>query len=271
MKKIILILLTLIASYTIHAQKNFQGEITYSLHTSAGNKPDAILKIYFGSNKIKLRFKEKEEFDKEEIIVLIDSAAKYIINTKAKTYRQKPLTVNTRAKQLQKRTISGYSTTPIKNENTGLESLFGGSMQSANVVFYLADSLYYSIPTAFTGNAELIAIQKNKIVLGADILFNKGSYEVSDSAEKDDLVNVEAIEVTPRVINDDEFNIPADYTAKSNNDYEPSADTTEIEKVPVMVDTTVIQYPATKKNAKKPVKPYKSKNNTKPAAARKKE
>lgn len=271
MKKIILILLTLISSYTIKAQKNFQGEITYSLHTSTGDRPDAILKIYFGSNKIKLRFKEKEEFDKEEIIVLLDSSTKYIINTKAKTYRQKPLVVNTRSKQLEKRTISGYTTNPLKNENTGLESLFGGSMQSANVVFYLADSLYYTIPAAFIGNAELIAIQKNKIVLGADILFNKGSYEVSDSTEKDDLIKVEAIEIMPRVMNDDEFNIPADYATKENNDYEPSADTTEIEKMPVTVDTTVIQYPAKKKDVKKPVKPNNSKNNTKPAAARKKE
>ena len=269
MKRIILLLLTLFMANFITAQQNFQGVITYNLHESIKNKPDAILKIYFGTNKIKMRFKEKEDYDKEEIIVLLDSAAKYIVNTETKTYRKKILSVSI-PKQYQKKIIEGYNTTLFKNENNGLESLFGGSMEKTNVVFYLADSLYYTIPAAFADNAELVAIQKNKIVLGADIEFKAGAYDVSDSSIKDDVIKVEAIEIKPMKISDDEFNIPADYVSKMNNDYEPLTDSIAVDKMPVE-DTAVIKYPEKRNAAKKPVKPNKSGNTVKPITTGKKE
>lgn len=271
MKKIILFLTTFFVTHIIYAQKNFEGEITYSLHASTGDKPDAILKIYFGTNKIKLRFKEKEDFDKEEIIVLLDSAIKYIVNTDARTFRKKMLRINSKATEFQKKPIMGYTTTPVRNESNGLESLFGGSMQSSNVVFYVADSLYYSMPAIFEGNAELLAIQKNKIVLRADISFNKGAYESSDSTLKDDLVTAEAIDIKSTKVNEEEFTIPADYVSRTNNDYEVTLAATATVEVPVAVDTTVIQYPAKKKVTQKPSKSNSTKNSTKPAAIRKKE
>ena len=273
MKRIVFILAMLVIIQQTNAQKNFQGEITYRLHTAMGDKPDATLKIYFGSNKIKLRFKEKDDYDKEDIIVLLDSSAKYIVNRESKTYKKKMLAVDQSAKHDQSKNIAGYHTTPFKTENTGLEGLLGGSMTTANLVFYLADSLYYNIPSTYTGNAELIAIQKNKIVLGADIVFKPGSYEDADSGMKKDVVTVEAIEIKPMIFKDDEFNIPAGYTLAMNNSYEspPAADTVMKIEMPVSSDTAIIKYPKEGKRSGKPSEQDKAKKVNKPKAAAKKD
>ena len=230
MKKFLILLISFFIIVSVNAQKNFQGEITYRLHASNEDKGDAELKILFGVNKLKLRFKEKEEYEKEDLLVLLDSAAMFTVNKETKTYTKKPLNVNTPAsKQFSKKSFAGYSSTPLIQENNGLGNILGGLMGTSDIVFYLADSLYYNIPAAFIGNQELIAIQKNKIVLGAEINI-KNPYNDSEdsSSKKANLITVEAIEIIPMIINESEFSIPADYVDRKSTSYTTAEDSVEI-------------------------------------------
>ncbi len=274
MKKYLVILVTFFITASVNAQKNFQGEITYRLHVSSEEKPDAELKILFGANKLKLRFKEKEDYDKEALLVLFDSAAIFMVNKESKTYSKKPLRISSPAKQFEKRSFAGHAATPLTHENNGLGNILGGMMGTADIVFFLADSLYYNIPAAFIGNQELIVIQKNKIVLGAEIKISMGYNEMPDSSSKQSsMISVEAIEIKPMAISEDEFNIPADYVDRKSINYEPVTDTTMI-MAPVedmtTVDTIAVAPPK-KKPTKQPVKSTKPKPVVKPAAVKRKE
>lgn len=271
MKKIFVILAALMICAFVHAQKNFQGEIIYRLHAAMGSKPDAELKIFFGDNKLKLLFKEKEEYDDEELIILFDSAARYVVNRDHKTFKKKPLIISTPKKQIEKRSFLGYSTTPLALEGNGLQNILGEFVKTADVVFYLADSLYYAIPAIFEGNQELIAIYKNKIVLAAEIEMKNPFEETADtSAKKADIITAEAIEIKPMKINDDEFSIPADYRDTNMMTGEAVVDT--VATIPAMpVDSVVTVNPLKKKTGKKPLKPGKSKTTVKSEALKRKE
>lgn len=273
MKSLLAILLFVFAAAVANAQKNFQGEITYRLHASTGDKEDAGLKILFGANKLKLRFREKEEYEKEELIVLLDSAATFTVNREAKTYNKKMLLVNTPStKQFSKRSFAGYLSTPLVPENNGLGNILGGLIGKSDVVFYLADSLYYTIPAAFAGNQELIAIQKNKIVLGAEINFTDRFFEAEDSTtQKSSLITVEAIEIKPMVIDEAEFAIPADYVDRKSIVYAPVEDSLEVKGSETVLDTVAVAPPSVKIVPKKPVKPGKTKTTTKPNGLKRKE
>lgn len=273
MKQSLIILLSLFIVVVANAQKNFQGEITYRLHASTGEKEDAELKILFGANKLKLRFREKEEYEKEELFVLLDSAATFTVNREAKTFTKKMLLANTPStKQFSKRSFAGYLSTPLIPENNGLGNMLGGLMGKSDVVFYLADSLYYNVPVAFTGNQELIAIQKNKIVLGAEINFSDRFDQIEDSlTKKSSLITVEAIEIKPMVIDEAEFSIPADYVDKKSIVYAPVEDSLEVKPDEVVVDTVAIAPPPVKIVPKKPVKSNKTKTTTKPNGLKRKE
>jgi hypothetical protein len=212
MKQLFLILSTLFISHSLIAQKNFEGTITYRLHSGAGDKPDAELKVLFGNRKLKLMFKEKEEYEKDALVILLDSAAVYTVDFTEKTFKKKMLTLSPPPQKPQKRTISGYSTTPFKPESNGLGSLLGGLMGSASTVFYLADSLSYAIPDVYLGNMEFVMIQNNRIVLGAEIQIKSQPYEPEDSTLKNNtLVTAEAVEIKPMPILETEFFIPADF------------------------------------------------------------
>lgn len=272
MKKLLIILFSLFIIVSVNAQKNFQGEITYRLHASVGEKGDAELKILFGQNKLKLRFKEKEEYEKEELFVLIDSAAMFTVNNETKTYSKKILHVYTPStKQYSKRSFAGYSSTPLVPESNGMGSILGGLIGKSNVVFYLADSFFYNIPNALVGNQELIAIQNNKVVLGADIYLTDPFTETQDSsANKANIITVEAIEIRPMTVSDAEFNIPADYVDKKSISYEPVEDSMAVKSSEV-VDTVAVVPPPVKIVPKKPIKSNKPKTKVKPAGLKRKE
>lgn len=271
MKKPLIFLFLLFIIGVANAQKNFQGEITYRLHASMGEKEDAELKILFGHNRLKLRFKEKEEYEKEELFVLIDSAAMFTVNSQTKTYSKKMLHVYTPStKQYSKRSFAGYSSTPLTPESNGKGSVLGGLIGKSNIVFYLADSFYYNIPNALVGNQELIAIQNNKIVLGADIYTTDPFTEAQDSStNKANIITVEAIEIRPMTVSDAEFNIPADYIDKKSISYEPVEDSLAV-KIPE-IDTVAVAPPPVKMVPQKPVKSKKPKTAVKPAGLKRKE
>jgi hypothetical protein len=267
MKQISILIVCLLLLSFVKAQKNFQGEITYKLHAGMDEKPNAQLKVVFGINKIKLLFKESESYDKDALIILLDSAATFIVNKDSKTYKKRLLHINQPIRRLENKTILGYSTSTLVPESNGVGNLLGGLMSASNSVFYLADSFYYAIPDILRGNTELVMIQNNRIVLGADIQISESVYGMTEEKMKDkNLITAEAIEIKPMMVSDSEFVIPADYTTAQN--YESTA----TDSVAAVMDTLPIKPHINRKpTSKKPVKSNKPKAPIKSSAVKPKE
>jgi hypothetical protein len=256
-----------ISSFTI-AQNNFRGEIIYRLHAS-NDKQDAELKVLFGNNKLKIQFKEKEEYAADALIVLLDSGATYNLKPQDKTFKKKKLMLNSPAENVTTRTIMGFSTTAISPENNGMSGLLGGVFGSSRTLFFVSDSLHYFIPEQYKGNMEFVMVQKNKIVLGAEIHISNPYNDEGDSSNTKNIITAEAISIKPMAVNDNDFAIPADFTA-----YIPATDTitTMADTTMAMMDTTafVPKVPAVKKKA--PVKKAPAKKTTaKPKAVGRKD
>jgi len=267
MKHLFWILTLLCTSSIVSAQKNFEGSVTYRLHSNQGEKPDAELKVLFGTRKLKVMFKEKDEYEKEALVINLDSAAVYNVNFEEKTFKKTTLILTGPAQKPEKKLINGYSTTPLLPENTGLGGLLGGMLGTSNIIFYLADSLYYHIPGAFTGNKELLMIQQNRIVLGADIqIINPFSELADSSSKKNNIITAEAIDIKPGAIDENEFLIPVDFVNRKDMVY-PVTEEKVAEDTMVVVDTVPVAPPSPAKKAvkKKPAKPGapKSKSATK--------
>jgi hypothetical protein len=270
MKQLFLFLSALFISGIVSAQKNFEGTVIYSLHSSSGDKQDAELKVLFGNKKLKLFFKEKDEYEKDALVVLLDSAIIYNINVVEKTFKRSTLTLSSPEQKPQKKSINGYTTTPYQPENTGVGSLLGGMLGSSSVIFYVADSLYYYIPAAFIGNKELLMVQKGKIVLGAEIQIANPYNDPADSnAKSTNIITAEAIDIKPMAINENEFFIPADFVDRKDVPYTETVDST----VAVVVDTVAVAPPprAKKTVKKKPAKPAPPKSKSTSKAAIRKE
>src|SRR5690348_11780191 len=91
MRPLLVMLFTLCIASSAIAQKDFRGQIIYKLHASGDNKPDAELKVLFGNNKLKLQFKEKETYEDDALVVMLDSGATYTVKPLDKTYKKKAL------------------------------------------------------------------------------------------------------------------------------------------------------------------------------------
>jgi hypothetical protein len=123
------------------------------------------------------------------------------------------------------KTYDGFTASAMHQDNGGLGNLLGVMWGSTNAVFYLADSLYYFIPEKYKGNKELILLQKNRIVLGAEIEIVFPQMRTKDSLSKiRQKITAEAISITQLAGNDNEFIIPADFVNKQN--YAVATDTT---------------------------------------------
>jgi hypothetical protein len=266
MKQLFIIVITLCITSIASAQKNFEGSVTYHLHSNNGEKKDAELKVLFGTRKLKVMFKEHDEFEKEVLIINLDSATVYNVNFEARTFKKSTLVLTTPAQKPEKKLINGYSATPFLPENTGLTGLLGGMLNTSSIIFYLADSLYYYIPGAFAGNKELIMVQQGKIVLGADIQIVSPFGEFTDtSSKKISIVTAEAFDIKPMAINENEFLIPVDFVDRKDIIDPVMVDTPGIamDSTLSVVDTIVIAPKRIIK--KKPAKPGvpKSKSATK--------
>lgn len=266
MKRTIAVIACLIIAGAAPAQKNFEGEITYKLHASAEDKPDAELKILFGPKAMKLRFKEKEDYDKNELLVLFDSAAQYTLNTENKTYKKRILTLRNEPSFIKNKNIAGYSTTGILNERNSISQLASEFMSIGNSIFYLADSLYYAIPSYFGPDPVLSAIQNNKIVLGAEITMQTSTYEIADAGKDKNIITAEATEVKPMYFDNNIFSLPADYTSNINSTYDEPV----LDSAMAVMDTVAIPKPI-KKGVKKPARPAPEKTGSQPAAIRRKQ
>jgi hypothetical protein len=269
MKQLFFIVITLFISGIASAQKNFEGTVTYRLHSGSGEKQDAELKVLFGIRKIKLLFKEKDEYEKESLLVLLDSAAVYNVNVVDKTFKRSTLTLTAPEQKPQKKLINGFTTTPYQPENTGVGSLLGGMLGSSSVIFYVADSLHYYVPAAFVGNKELLMVQKGKIVLGAEIQIANPYIDPADSNSKStNIITAEAIDIKPMTIDENEFFIPADFVDRKDMTYTEPMDSSV-----VVVDTVAVAPPppAKKTVKKKPAKPAPTKSKSTSKAAIRKE
>jgi hypothetical protein len=262
MKQLFLILSALFISNFLTAQKNFEGTVTYNLHSGTGDKTDAELKVIFGKRKIKLLFKQYEQYEKDAVILFLDSATAYNVDFTEKTYKKRILTFATPPQKTENKMIAGYSTTSFQPDtNTGLGDLIGGYMGRPSAIFYLADSLFYDIPDILTGTKELVMVQQHKIVLRAEIKLKTPDYGIYDSASRNiTLITAEAVEIVPMAINENEFFITADFVERKDLPDPVFTDS-------VMVVDTTVKVPAKKTVKKKPAKPAQRKSTSTPKAA----
>ena len=156
----------------------------------------------------------------------------------------------------------GYSTRSMSiNEIDIADSL--GNLLSAKTVFYVADNLYYPVPEKYSGNAELLMVQKGKIVLGADLYLSPETYNFQFDEEDEKRINetnyvlVEAQRVVAKKINANEFFIPVDYKIRSRYEFAPAIDSTMIDSITVTVphkEQKEVPKKKSKGNPKRPIK-----------------
>ena len=267
MKQLCLIISVLCLVQFATAQKNFEGSVTYQLHSGSGDKTDAELKVIFGIRKIKLLFKEQDKYEKDALVVFLDSATAYNVDFTEKTYKKRTLTLTTPPQKPENKTIVGYRTTSFQpDNNNGLGDLIGGYMGRSSAVFYLADSLFYDIPDILTVTKELVMVQQHKIVLRAEIKLKSPDYGIYDSASGNiNLVTAEAVEIKPMAVAETEFFIPSDFTERKEMVYPVTEDSVAV------VDTVIVIPPAIKTGKKKPAKPVTPKSKSTSKAIRRKE
>lgn len=214
---------------TAYAQQIFQGEIVYQLHTPQ-DKNDAELTIQYGPNKIKVKFKEKEDYDETYLMLDLDSGLFYTINTESKTFQVKKLAeTNAQEPVLNSKSIAGYITNPVNVSGSGFSGIFGFS---GPTILYTAPELYFPIPKKHAGAPQLIMIQNNHIVLGAEISMAMPgiSPDVPDSVLSQMKVTAEAKKVTSQQWDIAEFSIPKDFTSYNMQDW-PTVDSVVMDSI----------------------------------------
>lgn len=230
---------------SVYAQQVFQGSIAYALHVPQ-EKNDAELLIQYGTNKIKVKFKEKADFDKTYLLIDLDSSKFFIINNDEKTFQVKKLSEKTSAENLPAKTIAGHITTPVSiSASAGLSSIFGAS---GTTVLFPASDLYFPVPKKHAGIPELTMIQNDHIVLGADISMGSPgmSEKLPDSILQQMKVSVEATKITSQVFDAAEFSIPADFKEKSQfSDMitDSTAYNPDLDSIAMMTDTALVVTP----------------------------
>lgn len=260
----------------IFAQKPFQGTIIYSLYAT-GDEKNAELTAMFTTNKVKLKLKEKEVFDKTYVIIDLDSGKVFTLNTENKTYKVTRLVEQDLQVSTEQKTIAGFSTVASQINSTGkmgiLSQIIGGS-----ATLYTSKDLYFPVHQKFAGNPELIFINNNHIVLGARIKINRSFDEEENELDtlSHRLITVEAQLVATTPVNKEEFLIPMDYSLKKKQiyDYDDSyaTDTAVMmmdSLISTQVDTTIIGKKPAIKSKTKPATPKKT-NTAKGEAIKKK-
>jgi hypothetical protein len=257
--KLLFICLFLLMAGTISAQQNFQGTIVYKLHSSKDAK-DGELTVMFGLNKIKLKIKEKQEYDKTWLLVDLDSAKIFTLNTDEKNFRSKKLSVARTMQAPSAKTIAGYATTPLSRAGNGSMGLLAG-LFSGTTVFYVADDLYYSVPSKFSNTPELMMIQNNHIVLGAEISADNPflSPENETDTTNQPFITIEAIKVDKNPIDVAEFTIPQSFSKEVPHDWISNDSLAAMDTIMTMTDTTAYKPPVKKPAPKtKPSTPKKT-------------
>ena len=264
MRYTILLLTSLFTLTNLVAQKAFEGTIVYIIHDNEG-KGDEELTALFGKAGIKLKYRKDNKFDNEVLLINLDSSAIYTLNESEKTFTKKNLITKKPMQTIPDQVIAGYNTKAVDmSENLGYLGAAAGL--GTEIILYRSDSLFYPLPDKYWGNSELVMINNNHIVLGADIrmgvsLATDTQKEDTLSVDKKDLANIIAKEIKWEILDEKEFQVPVDFTKYSS--YYPSDTISLQDSVTVAPDTAAskIHKPAEKPASKQSSKP-KSKSKT---------
>ena len=273
MNRIFILIAGLFLTNLALAQKQFEGKIIYNLHASMDEKkgePDAELTAVFSSNKMKLYFKKEGKDDPEAIILNMDSGKIYTVNSEIKRYSVKDLKEKPAAQPMSSRTFVGYKAMPVQANENGLGSLLGGVFASSEFTFFVSDSLIFNVPEKYSRNAELILVNKNHLVLGADIKLGAFMGSEGDAESKENLITAAATMISPMPISPAEFVIPSDYINKID-DFAAADSSAAMDKIEMAMDTPVAvsKKPVVKKTSTKKTTPRKITGNKSSAAIRK--
>lgn len=227
MKWIFFFLIALVANTTF-AQVPFEGMIKYSVRSSlvlhgSSVKNESFLLVWFGASKIKFQFIEPEKQIKAPSYTLIDldSGLVYSVEPESATYIYHRLSEREPGADVPPtKTIAGYSTKSTSINEMDITGKLS-NMLSSKTIFYVADNLSYSIPEKYSGNAELLMVQKGKIVLGSDFYFSFNTYNFQVDEKEETEINqsnfatIEAREVVAQKLDPAIFLLPANYKIRS--------------------------------------------------------
>ncbi|MBI5371495.1 MAG: hypothetical protein HZA79_05655 [Sphingobacteriales bacterium] len=245
MKSITLTACFLLSTFFINAQQDFEGMIRYKASpekdlSRENSNPDSLeITILFSRGKI--RIVNTMNSEKDDILVLIDSAKSYTLDKKRKTFGVKRLRENRPPETLLPLTIAGYACSPVRI-NAWMP--FGG----ADVSLWFADSLFFQIPEKYEGNDELLMIRKGHIMLKAVIRENNYSRRYMDSdtvtADPGDHTFILiATEILPGAVKPEDFLIPPGFT-KAGYPYYPVDTAASYPDSVVAISDTLIPKPA---------------------------
>ena len=232
--------ISILLIHLAYAQQPFQGTIVYRLKASS-EKKEAELTAMFGVNKIKIKMKEKDEYDKKYVIIDLDSGKVFNLDIEEKDYKVTRLSTDA-IEPASPKVIAGYNTTPVQSASSGpigmLRQLVGGSM-----TLYTANDLIFPVDPKYGSSSDLIIINNHKIVLGATIVvrspFISGDEESDTSAKM--IITAEAIKIDKTPIPKEEFLIPQDYVKRKKYDFNLSDSLSMQIDTAAMFDTTMIE------------------------------
>ncbi len=220
MKKYLFLLIFLPSSLFAISQQRFEGIIDYRVHNDSKKMDTSALRVYFGKNAIKLIIREDKKTDSEQILILIDSATTYILDTIKNTYSQKKLH---RQKNIQPvseakpKLIAGHGASPLTIRPETMLQLFRFN-NPTTIQAYLADNLYYTIPLELAANPEFAMIFDGRILLSVDFYLSESYYGwpiPEDSEIPEDHITAEAYSIRPMHLDNAVFQIPPGYILES--------------------------------------------------------
>jgi hypothetical protein len=174
--------LLLTAVVPLFAQKPFEGKIVYEVRSKADNKK-AAMTIYFGRNNMRLEFIDSATKRQEDIILInLDSATIVTLkpNKSYKTSQLKRITSKTSIDTV--KSIAGYEVERIALSSSGLFGILSSVINDP--VLYVAKDLFYPVPGIYKGNPELLMINRNRIVIGAEFSFpSEGQWNLKKGME----------------------------------------------------------------------------------------
>ena len=202
----------------LYGQQIFQGSIVYKYHFPEIDDAPEIMVVY-GPNKLKIRFKEKDEWDKTFFLIDLDSGKSSTVIPETKTFLSRKLVDTTSIQSFTGKTIAGYKTNSSMLQHSNMSNVIS-SWSSGSIVLFTAPDLFYPVPGRYKDIPELIMIQNNHIVLGAQQTKESARLEdtIDDRAGQRKVTRLEAIRIDHQQLDMAEFSIPSDFKKISADD-----------------------------------------------------
>lgn len=213
------VLLLSLAATRLCAQVPFEGKIFYTI-ASPRDKSDARLITYFGPNKIRIEFSDKNDLRGQQcVIVDLDSGKIFTLMPGNKMFSTSLLLEKKTVMLPPSKEIAGYKTTVAGPKAIGSMRL-GGMLTYATV--YLADELFFPVPEKYLENDLLMMIQKRRIVLGAEVNSSVGTNNGMANGTIENAQNTFSImadSVIKESLDASMFAVPGNYTEQSASLY----------------------------------------------------